>query len=41
MNCLVDIGVMMRVFDNATQELKYKVIKEVCKLAFEERLNDC
>lgn len=31
----------MRVFDNATQELKYKVIKEVCKLAFEERLNDC
>lgn len=30
----------MRVFDNATQELKYKVLKEVAKLAFENRLGD-
>ena len=30
----------MRVFDNATQELKYKVLKEVAKLAFEGRLSD-
>lgn len=31
----------MRVFDNATQELKYKVLKEVAKLAFEGNLGDC
>lgn len=30
----------MRVFDNATQELKYKVLKEVAKLAFNGTLSD-
>lgn len=31
----------MRVFDNATQELKYKVLREVAKLAFEGNLSNC
>lgn len=30
----------MRIFDTITQELKYKVIKEVAKMAFENRLSE-
>lgn len=31
----------MRIFDTVTQELKYKVLKEVASLAFEEKLEEC
>lgn len=31
----------MRKFDTSVQELKYKVIKELCKASFEDRLESC
>lgn len=35
-----EVGILMRIFDTITQELKYKVLKEVARLAFEDRLSD-
>lgn len=30
----------MRIFDTVTQELKYRVLKEVARLAFEDKLGE-